>query len=182
MGNKDQREAMTAFLNTFSRGKRGPRGQFLADDVVANHWRWGYREIVGKEALIKEYLNPLLESFPDLDFKMIEYYMGDDFVVLRGEFNGTFSGPWAGCQPHGKPVRWKAHDIYEFKDGIDRYLKSHGNGVRDLGELIEFNELGKAEVMPYFGQEILKQAVEKGPLSERVYKKALKRCGRLSRK
>ena len=117
VGNKDQREAMTAFLNTFSRGKRGPRGQFLADDVVANHWRWGYREIVGKEALIKEYLNPLLESFPDLDFKMIEYYMGDDFVVLRGEFNGTFSGPWAGCQPHGKPVRWKAHDIYEFKDG-----------------------------------------------------------------
>ena len=117
MSDNDQREAMTAFLDSFGKGNRLKRGSFLADDVVANHWRWGYGEIVGKEALQNEYLNPLLESFPDVDFKIIESYMGDDFVVLRGEFNGTFTGEWANCQPHGKAVRWKAHDIYEFKDG-----------------------------------------------------------------
>ena len=57
---------MTAFLNTFGKGKRGGRGEFLADDVVANHWRWGYKDIVGKEAFLKEYLDPLLPTLvPD---------------------------------------------------------------------------------------------------------------------
>ena len=142
MGDNDQRAAMTAFLDSFGRGKRAARSQFIADDVVANHWRWGYKEIVGKEALQNEYLNPLLESFPDVDFKIIEYYMGDDFVVLRGEFSGTFKGRWGNCEPHGGPVLWRAHDIYQFKDGkvVKIWLGNDTlNVARQLGALPDDN-------------------------------------------
>ena len=56
MPKQDQREAMTEFLNTFGRGERGGRGDFLADDVASNHWRWGYSKIEGKENLENQYL------------------------------------------------------------------------------------------------------------------------------
>ena len=106
MTKPDQREAMTAFLNTFGKNQRGGRGDFLADGVVANNWMWGKDEVRGKENLEKQFLKPLLDSFQDLDFRIIEHYMGDDFVVLRGEFNGTFEGRWANCEPNGKSVKW----------------------------------------------------------------------------
>ena len=114
----------------------------MADDVVVNHWRWGYREIVGKENVINEYLIPLTESFPDIDFKVLETYIGDDSVVLRGEFNGTFKGPWGNCEPHGRPVRWRAHDIYKFKDGkiVAIWLGNDTlNVARQLGALPDDN-------------------------------------------
>ena len=117
MTKNDQRKAMTAFLDTFGKDQRGGRGDFLADGVVANNWMWGRDEIRGKENLDNQFLKHLLESFQDLDFRIIEHYMGDDFVVLRGEFNGTFKGRWANCEPHGKSVNWRAHDIYEFENG-----------------------------------------------------------------
>ena len=82
MTENDQREAMTAFLDTFGKDQRGSRGDFLADGVVANHWMWGKDEIRSKENLENQFLKPLLESFQDLDFRIIEHYMGDDFVVL----------------------------------------------------------------------------------------------------
>lgn len=110
----DIRAAMQAFLDTFGEGKRGGRGDFLADDVVAWHVRWGEGEIRGKQALLDQYYTKLLESFPDLDFEIVEAHMGDDFVVLRGRFHGTFTKTWAGLEPHGRKVTWKAHDIYHF--------------------------------------------------------------------
>jgi predicted ester cyclase len=133
----NQREAMTAFLDTFARGKRGSRGAFLAEDVVASHWRWN-EDLVGRETLLTKYYGPLLDAFPDVDFKILEAYMGDDFVVLRGEFNGTFTKEWAGLAPHGGPVRWRAHDIYKFRDGkvIRMWLANDTlNVARQLGAL-----------------------------------------------
>lgn len=73
--------------------------------------------------------------------------------------------------------------LYEFKHDLNEYLKGvHPNvEVGSLKEIIEFNEANKKESMPYFGQEILEQAQEKGPLTEQVYNDALAKIRRVSR-
>jgi amidase len=45
--------------------------------------------------------------------------------------------------------------LAEFRDGIGAYLAGVQHGVRSLDELIAFNAARAAEVMPYFGQELL---------------------------
>ena len=73
--------------------------------------------------------------------------------------------------------------LYEFKDGINRYLTSLGNGVevKSLADLIKFNEKNRAREMPWFEQEIFIKAQERGDLSTPEYLDALKRTQRLSR-
>jgi amidase len=47
--------------------------------------------------------------------------------------------------------------------------------------VIEFNERNRAREMPYFGQEQMLKAVQKGPLTSAVYRRALATCRRLAR-
>jgi amidase len=72
---------------------------------------------------------------------------------------------------------------YEFKADLNRYLEWLGPKapVRSLKEIIAFNERNRAEEMPFFGQELLLQAQEKGPLTSSAYRKALAKCHKLSR-
>lgn len=65
--------------------------------------------------------------------------------------------------------------LYEFKEGLNRYLATRTGGPRTLAELITFNESERAREMPYFGQEQFIRAQEKGPLTERDYLEARKR-------
>lgn len=73
--------------------------------------------------------------------------------------------------------------LYEFKDGLNQYLAGLGPAapVRNLGEVITFNERHADRVMPYFGQDILTSSHEKGPLTEEAYLRALATSKRLSR-
>lgn len=73
--------------------------------------------------------------------------------------------------------------LYEFKDGINRYLSSLGNGVgvKSLADLIEFNEKNRDREMPWFEQEIFINAEGKGNLSTPEYLDALGKTRRLSR-
>jgi len=73
--------------------------------------------------------------------------------------------------------------LFEFKAGIEEYLRGLGPDVpvHDLAGLIRFNENHRDREMPFFGQEIFEMAVEKGPLSDPGYRKALARCGKLAR-
>lgn len=73
--------------------------------------------------------------------------------------------------------------LYEFKDGVDRYLASLGPGapVRSLAEVIAFNERNRERSMPFFQQEILEMAQAKGALDDREYREALERSRRLAR-
>ncbi|WP_375743802.1 amidase [Corallococcus interemptor] len=73
--------------------------------------------------------------------------------------------------------------LYEFKAGLEAWLAQLGEGapVRTLADLIAFNEKHREREMPYFGQELLLQAQEKGPLTDAAYKKALAACRRYSR-
>ena len=73
---------------------------------------------------------------------------------------------------------------YEFRAGLNKYLKSLDNHIpiRSMEDVIKFNEESRDRVMPYFGQEHLITAQEKGPLSEKKYKDALAKNLRLTRK
>ncbi len=68
--------------------------------------------------------------------------------------------------------------LYEFKDGINRYLQQRGDTVslHNLDELIAFNREHAATVMPYFGQELFERARGKGSLNEVEYIDALNVC------
>lgn len=73
--------------------------------------------------------------------------------------------------------------LYEFKDGIERYLATRGAecSVKNLADLIAFNERNAGKELPYFGQEIFLEAQEKGSLTEQRYIDALEKCRKLSR-
>ena len=62
--------------------------------------------------------------------------------------------------------------LYEFKDGLNAYLKRSGAPHTSLAALIAWNTANAATAMPFFGQDIFEQAQAKGPLTEAAYLKA----------
>jgi amidase len=72
---------------------------------------------------------------------------------------------------------------YEFKNDLNLYLSGLGKEVQvhSLEELIAYNESHREKVMPFFGQEQMLKAQEKGPLTEKTYLKALDKNHRLAR-
>jgi amidase len=72
--------------------------------------------------------------------------------------------------------------LYEFKDGLNSYLKRSNAPQGSLEALIAFNKANAQRVMPFFGQELFEQAQAKGPLSDAAYLKARNNARRLSRK
>lgn len=73
--------------------------------------------------------------------------------------------------------------LYEFKADLNAYLQALGSSapVGSLAEVIGFNIRNADREMPFFGQDILIAAEEKGPLTEQAYMDALSRNHRLSR-
>ncbi len=63
--------------------------------------------------------------------------------------------------------------LYEFKDGVNRYLASANSKMKTLKDVIDFNKLNEAQAMPYFKQETLIEANEKGDLTSKEYTDAL---------
>lgn len=64
--------------------------------------------------------------------------------------------------------------LYEFKDGLNAYLKRLGNNapIKSLSDLIAFNKSDSIE-LKYFNQSFLELAESKGDLQSEAYKKAL---------
>ncbi len=74
--------------------------------------------------------------------------------------------------------------LHEFKADLRIYLEKLGPevAVRSLKDVIEFNDQNRETVMPYFGQDIMIKAQEKGPLTSKEYLEALETNLRLSQK
>ncbi len=70
--------------------------------------------------------------------------------------------------------------LYEFKEGLERYLAGHATPARTLADLIAFNTAHAAQEMPWFGQELFEQAQAKGPLTERAYREAKRKARELA--
>jgi amidase len=72
--------------------------------------------------------------------------------------------------------------VYEFKDGLNKYLAKANGKVKDLKSLIDFNKQNEAKAMPYFKQETLELALTKGALDSKEYLDALKISQGVTRK
>jgi len=70
--------------------------------------------------------------------------------------------------------------LYEFKDGLNRYLAQSSAPVHSLEELIAWNTTNAARVMPFFGQELFVRAQAKGALTDPAYVKARDTARRLA--
>jgi len=73
--------------------------------------------------------------------------------------------------------------FYEFKADLNAYLAGLDpeTEIHSLEDIIRFNEAHREQVMPYFGQDRMLKAQEKGPLTEQAYLEARASCLRLSR-
>jgi amidase len=62
--------------------------------------------------------------------------------------------------------------MYEFKDGLNAYLKKAGAKQGSLEALIAWNKAHATEAMPIFDQEIFEKTQALGPLTDAAYVKA----------
>jgi amidase len=70
--------------------------------------------------------------------------------------------------------------LYEFKDGLNKYLAASKAPHGSLDALIAWNTQNASRAMPFFGQEIFEQAQAKGPLTDAAYLKARDEARRLA--
>ena len=70
---------------------------------------------------------------------------------------------------------------YEFKDGLEKYLKARGSQYKTLADLIKFNNDNAAREMPHFKQEIFEASAKLGPLTSKPYLEALALSRKLTR-
>ena len=72
--------------------------------------------------------------------------------------------------------------LYEFKADLNKYLSARGGNVKSLADCIAFNRAHRNEEMPFFEQELMEMAQEKGSLEQKEYKDALATNRRMTRK
>jgi amidase len=73
--------------------------------------------------------------------------------------------------------------LHEFKHGLPLWLAQFAPhaGIKNLADLIAFNESHRASEMPFFGQELFVEAQALGDLDSDVYRKALATCAKHAR-
>ncbi len=73
--------------------------------------------------------------------------------------------------------------LHEFKAGLAAYLAEFASSapIRNVADLIAFNERERAREMPHFGQELLVMAEARGGLDSPVYREALAKGRRATR-
>jgi len=72
--------------------------------------------------------------------------------------------------------------LYEFKEGVNKYLAGAGAAVRNLADVIAFNNAHAAEAMPFFQQETLIAAEKTDGLNNAKYRAAVQKTVTQSRK
>jgi amidase len=65
--------------------------------------------------------------------------------------------------------------LYEFKDGVNKYLSTANAKMKTLADVIAYNKQNEAKAMPYFKQERLQDSNSKGDLSSKEYVDSLKK-------
>jgi amidase len=65
--------------------------------------------------------------------------------------------------------------LYEFKDGVNKYLAQAKAPVKNLAEVIAFNKANAAKAMPFFQQETLEAAEKTDGLGSDKYKADLRK-------
>ncbi len=63
--------------------------------------------------------------------------------------------------------------LYEFKDGLNKYLATSNNNIKSLSDVIKYNSANEDKSMPFFKQETLINSNGKGDTNSKEYKDAL---------
>ncbi len=71
--------------------------------------------------------------------------------------------------------------LYEFKDGVNKYLAQANAPVKTLADVIAFNKANVAKAMPFFQQETLEMAEKTDGLASEKYKAAVRKVVDTSR-
>nr|WP_067062376.1 amidase [Mucilaginibacter sp. L294] len=72
--------------------------------------------------------------------------------------------------------------LYEFKDGVNRYLGKANSKMKNLADVIAYNKQHEDKAMPFFKQDTLEQAEALGGLGSKEYLDALNKSQGTSRK
>jgi amidase len=119
------------------------------------------RDYWGRNAVVDKVMNAALEvikragaELVDIRFPNLRKFGDAEFLVLK----------------------------YEFKDGLEKYLRGRGSRHKTLDDLIKFNNDNAAKVLKYFGQSIMEASAKLGDLNSKEYKDALETCQKYSRK
>lgn len=65
--------------------------------------------------------------------------------------------------------------LYEFKAGLNQYFQHANSRIKTLADLIAYNKQNEGKAMPFFKQETLELAQQKGGLDSPAYLEALKK-------
>lgn len=80
--------------------------------------------------------------------------------------------------------QWDADEyqvlLYEFKDGLNRYLAGSTSARKSMADLIAFDQAHADQEMAFFGQENFELANAKGPLTDAAYLAARDKVRRLA--
>lgn len=71
--------------------------------------------------------------------------------------------------------------LYEFKADLNKYLAARGANIRNMADVIEFNEKNKDRELQYFNQDMMIKSQAKGDLNTPAYKQALMKCRSMTR-
>jgi amidase len=71
--------------------------------------------------------------------------------------------------------------LYEFKDGVNNYLRTANSKMKTLADVITYNKQNEARAMPFFKQETLELAQQKDGLESKEYLDALKKSRDITR-
>ncbi|MEQ1762359.1 MAG: amidase [Pyrinomonadaceae bacterium] len=118
------------------------------------------RDYWGRNATVDKVTNAALEAMKragaeliDVKFPNLRKFGDAEFIVLK----------------------------YEFKDGLEKYLRSRGSRHKTLDDLIKFNNANAARELKYFGQSIMTDSAKLGDLNSKEYKDALETCRKYAR-
>ena len=136
--------------------------RFLTDDALRGARLGVARDMMGTHEGVDKVVETAIETLRDLGAEIIDPALGA-WTPFFGEAETEL------C-------------LYGFKNGIDRYFAEHSNSpMKNLAEVIAFNEANADRVMQYFPQDLFERAQAMGDLNDEAYQKAKKECRRMSR-
>jgi amidase len=141
----------------------GSRGKFLkdytklldADGLKGKRLGLEKASLKQGNAAMEELLNKAIATLRSKGAIVVEI---DLFKELQGQGNAEFTVL-----------------LYEFKDGLNKYLSHANSKIKSLTDVIAYNKEHEDKAMPFFKQETLELANKKGGLDSKEYLDALKK-------
>lgn len=135
--------------------------QFLRQDGLRGARIGVARDYWGRRAEVDEVTNAALDAMRgagavlvDVKFPNLRKFGDAEFLILQ----------------------------YEFRDGLEKYLRERNAKYRTLGDLIKFNNDNAAREMPFFGQDIFESSAKKTDMNAKEYRDAVETARKYARK